>query len=93
MKIIPLFRSVALVASLLLSPVAADAQIDIPLREIKVPNNAINDGEYGVSMTYPEGWDVTRAARWGQNNEKTTLVLQRPRPASPIVSFFYQKFI
>ena len=85
-------RLVALVASLLLSSIAADAQIDIPLSKIKAPNNAVSDGEYGVSMTYPTGWKVMRAARWGQNNEKTTIVLQRSQPASPIVNFFYQKF-
>jgi hypothetical protein len=84
-------RLVALVTVLLLSPIAADAQIDIPLRKLKAPNNAISDGEYGISMTYPAGWNVTRGFRWGQNNEKTTIVLERSRPAA-MVSLFYQKF-
>jgi hypothetical protein len=35
---------------------------------------------------------VVRGFRWGQNNEKTTIVLQRSRPTSVAVSFFYQKF-
>jgi hypothetical protein len=92
MKINLPFRVVPLLAGLLLSPLAADAQIEIPLRKIKAPNNSVNDGEYGVSMTYPTGWNVVRAFRWGQNNEKTTIVLQRTQRGSPVVSFFYQKF-
>ena len=85
-------RLVALVACLLISPLAANAQIDIPLRKIKAPNNTVNDGEYGVSMTYPTGWSVVRGFRWGQNNEKTTIVLRRTQPAFAAVNFFYQKF-
>jgi hypothetical protein len=91
MKINFPFRLVVLVASLL-SPVAADAQIEIPLKKITAPNNEVSDAEYGVSLTYPTGWNVTRGVRWGQNNEKTTIVLQRTRQALPLVNFFYQKF-
>jgi hypothetical protein len=85
-------KLVALAACFFISPFAADAQIDIPLRKIKAPNNAVSDGEYGVSMTYPPGWDVERGFRWGQNNEKTTIVLHRTWPAFALVNFFYQNF-
>ena len=84
-------RLVALVA-VLLSPLAADAQIDIPMRKIQAPNNTINDREYGVSMTYPAGWSVAGARRWGQNIEKTSIELRRGRSAVARVGFFYQKF-
>jgi hypothetical protein len=85
-------RFVALAASLLLSPFATYADIDIPLRKIQAPNNTINDREYGVSMTYPAGWSVAGARRWGQNNEKTSIGLRRTQPAVARVGLFYQKF-
>lgn len=92
MKIAFSLRLPAFVAVLCISAIAVDAQIEIPLRKIKAPNNAVSDAEYGVSMTYPVGWDVTKGVRWGQNNEKTTIVLQRPRPQAALINFFYQKF-
>lgn len=85
-------RLVAMVASLLLGPIATGAQIDIPLSKIKAPHNGVSDAEYGVSLICPTDWDVTRAARWGENNEKTTIVLQRTRPTRAAVNLFYQKF-
>lgn len=75
-----------------LTPFIADAQIEIPLRKLKAPNDAIRDEEYGVSMTHPAGWSVVHGFRWGQNNEKTTIVLRRTQPGTPIVNFFYQRF-
>ena len=85
-------RLVAVVASLLICPIATDAQIDIPLKKLKAPNNAVSDAEYGVSLTYPSGWNVVRAFRWGDSNEKTTIGLQRTRSTVANVSLFYQKF-
>jgi hypothetical protein len=84
-------RLLALVAGLLIGPATADAQTNIPLTKIKAPNNAISDAAYGVSLTYPSGWNVVGAFRWGDNNEKTTIGLRRTRPAAN-VSVFYQKF-
>jgi hypothetical protein len=92
MKINFLFQSVALAAVFVMSTLAADAEIVIPLRKIQAPNNTINDGEYGISMTYPAGWSVAGARRWGQNNEKTSIGLQRSRPSRAAVGVFYQKF-
>jgi hypothetical protein len=85
-------RFVALAASLLLGPFATYADIEIPLKKIQAPNNTINDREYGVSMTYPAGWSVAGARRWGENNEKTSIGLRRTQPAVARVGFFYQKF-
>lgn len=92
MKIHLPLRQLAWVATLLVSCLAADAQVEIPLRKIKAPNNTVNDADYGISLRYPSGWKVERAFRWGTNQEKTTIVLQRGQPVVATVSFFYQKF-
>ncbi|MCX6954241.1 MAG: hypothetical protein NTV51_18985 [Verrucomicrobia bacterium] len=85
-------RSLALIAGLLLSFVVAGAQTDIPLKQLKAPRNGISDAEHGVSLTYPSGWDVVRAFRWGDGNRKTTVVLRRSRPTEASVSLFYHEF-
>jgi hypothetical protein len=92
MKPAPSVRWTLLIASLLAGLLSAHAQINIPLRKITAPNHTVSDGDYNISMMYPEGWNVMRGFRWGSNNEKTTIVLQRTQPGNGSVSFFYQRF-
>src|SRR5690349_14503250 len=87
------FRWLALVTGLVVGPLfAADAHREISLQKITTPNRGISDADYGVSLTYPDGWSVVRAFRWGPDFDKTTLVLQPVQSGTRGVSLFYQKF-
>lgn len=45
----------------------------INLAEVLAPNNVYYDGVTGVTMTYPEGWRVHQAMRWGDRNRENTV--------------------
>ena len=64
----------------------------IPPKEVLGPNNAYNDALYGVSVTYPEGWVVRDAQRWGKNNEENTVFFTAPSPSQAKPSMYYQMF-
>src|SRR5690349_7772385 len=57
----------------------AAQQIEVPLKQVKGPNNTFHDPEYGVSLTYPAGWELARGFRWGPTNEQTTFPIHRLR--------------
>ncbi len=68
---------------------AALAQ-SIPLDELVGPNNAIRDSKYGLSATYPAGWQVRGAHRWGKNNLENTIMMQAIWPLTSRPSLYYQ---
>ncbi|MES2692373.1 MAG: hypothetical protein V4773_02795, partial [Verrucomicrobiota bacterium] len=85
--------SVTIAAFVVFAPAASSAeQIEVPLSRVQGPNNAFLDPEYGVSLTYPEGWELNRGFRWGPNHEQTTFGIRRTRRPAIGTSLFYQKF-
>lgn len=62
------------------------------LTEVLLPNNLFHDPLFGVSVTYPQGWTVRNAQRWGENNHKNTVSLTPPPPSSALPSMYYQKY-
>lgn len=62
----------------------------IPLAELIGPNNVIRDPLYGVSVTYPAGWEVRGGARWGKNNKENTISLRPIWPLESRPSLYYQ---
>lgn len=62
----------------------------IPLTELVGPNNSIRDSVYGISATYPAGWQVRQAQRWGKNNLENTIFLQAGWPLESRPSLYYQ---
>jgi hypothetical protein len=84
--------------AVLMAPVFVDAQnvdaarIEVPLKDVKGANNSFHDRVYGVSLTYPAGWELVRGFRWGENYEQTTFGLRRLRPSVVSTSLFYQQF-
>jgi len=62
----------------------------IPLAELVGPNNLIRDQVYGVSVTYPPGWQVRGASRWGKNNKENTVMFQAIWPLESRPSLYYQ---
>jgi hypothetical protein len=79
------------IIALVLSTAAA-AQIEVPLKHVKGPNNSFHDRVYGVSLTYPAGWELVRGFRWGELNEQTTFGLRRVRQPVVTTSLYYQQF-
>lgn len=48
----------------------------IVLSQVLGPNNLYHDDVFGLSMTYPEGWGVDSARRWGDRNRHNTVVFR-----------------
>ena len=55
-------------------------------------NNSFNDAAYGVSVSYPLGWVVRNAQRWGKNNSENTVFFAPPPPSRARPSMYYQMF-
>jgi len=64
----------------------------MPLKEVLGPNNLFNDASYGVSVSYPQGWVVRGAQRWGKNNGENTVFFAPPAPSNARPSMYYQMF-
>jgi hypothetical protein len=62
----------------------------IPLAELVGPNNLIRDSVYGVAVTYPAGWEVRGASRWGKNNKENTISFRPIWPLESRPSLYYQ---
>jgi hypothetical protein len=62
------------------------------LAEVLGPNNNFHDSVFGVSVTYPEGWSVRTAARWGENNRENTVFFTPPEGSAAVPSMYYQKY-
>jgi hypothetical protein len=73
----------------------AAASADYPqmsLSEVLQPNNLFHDAVFGVSVTYPEGWAVRDAQRWGTNNHQNTLFLAPPASSHAVPSMYYKLY-
>jgi len=81
-------RTSILVGALLFAAVAR-AQ-PIPLSELVGANNSLKDSMYGISLTYPAGWEVRGAHRWGKNNRENTIMFQALWPLEARPSLYYQ---
>jgi hypothetical protein len=62
----------------------------IPRDELVGPNNSIRDSMYDISLTFPAGWEVRDAARWGKNNQENTIFFQPIWPLESRPSLYYQ---
>jgi hypothetical protein len=61
----------------------------IPLAEILGPNNTFKDPVHGVALTYPAGWEVRGAHRWGKDNQENTAVLRAVWPSELGASVYW----
>lgn len=61
----------------------------IPLKEILGPDNTFKDPVYGVSLSYPSGWEVRDAQRWGKDNKENTLFLAAVWPSESRPSVYW----
>lgn len=68
----------------------ADEEVD--LKRIVGPNNSFKDDVFGVSLTYPAGWDVVAGMRWGPDNRENTFRFRPIWPAEASPSLYYQAF-
>ena len=78
----------ALLAALALVTIARSQSI--PLNELVGPNHVIRDSMYGISATYPAGWEVLGASRWGKNNQENTISFKAMWPSQAMPSLYYQ---
>ena len=69
---------------------APGLSLAMSLLEVLGPNNLFHDALIGVSATYPEGWSVRQAIRWGQNNRENTVFFNAPEGSAAIPSMYYQ---
>jgi hypothetical protein len=73
----------------------ADGAMSYPqmsLAEMLLPNNGFHDPLFGVSMSYPEGWSVRNATRWGQNNRENTVFFSPGGDSQAVPSMYYQNY-
>jgi hypothetical protein len=62
------------------------------LREVLQPNNLFHDAVFGVSVTYPAGWSVRDARRWGDNNHENTVFFAPPATSHAVPSMYYKLY-
>jgi hypothetical protein len=62
------------------------------LSEVLQPNNQFHDALFGVSATFPQGWTVRSARRWGSNNRENTVFLAPAVPSTATPSMYYQNY-
>jgi RNA polymerase sigma factor (sigma-70 family) len=65
------------------NPVALGLPPPIELSEVLGPNNSYRDDVFGISGTFPQGWSVREARRWGEQKHKNTVELERGRGYRP----------
>lgn len=64
----------------------------ISLSEVLQPNNGYFDAAYGVAVTYPAGWAVRQALRWGVNNGENTVFFSPPPGSAAVPSMYYRNY-
>jgi hypothetical protein len=84
----PMKKTLALLAAFALATAARSQSI--PLHELVGPNNVIRDPMYGISVTYPAGWEISGASRWGKNNQENTIGFKVIWPSEARPSLYYQ---
>jgi hypothetical protein len=62
------------------------------LSQVLLPNNRFYDAVFGVSATYPEGWIVKEAKRWGKDNRENTVFFDPPAESRAVPSMYYQMY-
>ena len=65
----------------------------IVLENVLGPNNQYHDDLMGLSATFPEGWEVMKALRWGTNNHENTVFLKPDVPTSATPSMYYRLYV
>lgn len=81
-----------LLALFVLTAAAFSRAQDVPLTEVLGPNNSFKDSLFGVSLTYPAGWEVVGGFRWGKNNGENTFRFRPLWPSEARPSLYYQRF-
>jgi hypothetical protein len=69
-----------------------NAPIPIDLAQALGANNDYTDAAMGLSVTFPEGWKVRNAIRWGEDHRQNTVFLQPAVPSSASPSMFYKPY-
>src|SRR5688572_7724774 len=80
------------IAMLALCAIGHSQQQEVPLTEILGPNHSFNDSAFGVSLTYPAGWEVLGGMRWGKSNGENTFRFRPLWPSEAMPSVYYQRF-
>lgn len=62
----------------------------IPVADLVGPHNLLRDSMYGISVTYPAGWEVRGGVRWGKNNQENTVSFRPIWPLESRPSLYYQ---
>lgn len=57
------------------------------------PNNLYHDDLLGFAMTYPAGWRVGSARRWGTNNHENTVSLVPESESTASPSMYYKLYV
>jgi hypothetical protein len=69
----------------------ASMSTKIPLEQVLGPDRAFRDAMLGVALTYPEGWTVRNAIRWGKDQRENTVFFRAPE-GSATPSMYYQRY-
>src|SRR5687767_15744008 len=80
------------IAMLALCAIGRSQQQEVPLTEILGPNHSFSDSVFGVSLTYPAGWEVLGGFRWGKDNGEDTFRFRPLWPSEARPSLYYQRF-
>jgi hypothetical protein len=70
----------------------AKGPIAMPLTDVVGPGRRFHDDQYGVSLTFPEGWSVARATRWGEGHRQNTVFFTPPENSQAVPSMYYQEY-
>jgi hypothetical protein len=62
------------------------------LVQVLEPNNVFHDALFGVWATYPEGWSVQKASRWGQKNHENSVLFSPPKGSAAIPIMYYAMY-
>ncbi len=64
----------------------------LSLAQVLGPNNLYYDAVTGVSMTYPPGWTVRNAVRWGDRNRENTVMFSAAEATAFRPSMYYNMY-
>jgi hypothetical protein len=62
------------------------------MEQVLGPNYLYHDDLLGVSATYPEGWKIRGAQRWGERNSENTLFMSPDPETSARPSMYYRMY-
>ncbi|MES2694399.1 MAG: APA family fibronectin-binding glycoprotein [Verrucomicrobiota bacterium] len=69
-----------------------NAPIKIDLTQALGPGNRYHDAAVGLSATFPEGWTVRSAIRWGEGHLQNTVFLKPDQASSAGPSMYYKPY-